>query len=216
VTGGTAAGAARPTLKIGLTGPIGCGKSAVAGWLAERGAVTIDADVVAREVTAPGEPAHDAILSLFGDDVRATDETLDRAALARVVFRDPVYLAQLEAIVHPMVRPRILERIAAAEADGAPGVVIEAIKLVEGGLAELCDEVWLITCPDAVQRERVIGRGAAPEDADRRIASQAGMTERLRPWATRVRDTSGPIADARARVAAAWADAQDRVAGAAS
>jgi dephospho-CoA kinase len=216
VTGGSAAGATRRTLKIGLTGPIGCGKSAVAGWLTERGAITIDADVVAREVTAPGEPAHDAILSLFGDDVRATDETLDRAALARVVFRDPVYLAQLEAIVHPMVRPRILERIAAAEAGGAPGVVIEAIKLVEGGLAELCDEVWLITCPDAVQRERVIGRGAAPEDADRRIASQAGMTERLRPWATRVLDTSGPIADARARVAAAWADAQDRVAGAAS
>jgi dephospho-CoA kinase len=216
VTGGSAAGAPRRTLKIGLTGPIGCGKSAVAGWLAERGAIAIDADVVAREVTAPGEPAHDAILSLFGDDVRATDETLDRAALARVVFRDPVYLAQLEAIVHPMVRPRILERIADAEADGAPGVVIEAIKLVEGGLAELCDEVWLITCPDAVQRERVIGRGAAPEDADRRIASQAGMTERLRPWATRVLDTSGPIADARARVAAAWADAQDRVAGAAS
>jgi len=216
VTGGSAAGATRRTLKIGLTGPIGCGKSAVAGWLAERGAIAIDADVVAREVTAPGEPAHDAILSLFGDDVRATDETLDRAALARVVFRDPVYLAQLEAIVHPMVRPRILERIADAEADGAPGVVIEAIKLVEGGLAELCDEVWLITCPDAVQRERVIGRGAAPEDADRRIASQAGMTERLRPRATRVLDTSGPIADARARVAAAWADAQDRVAGAAS
>jgi dephospho-CoA kinase len=201
------------TLRIGLTGPIGCGKSAVAGWLAERGAVAIDADVVAREVTAPGEPAHDAILSLFGDDVRATDETLDRAALARVVFRDPVYLAQLEAIVHPIVRPRILERIAAAERDGAPGVVIEAIKLVEGGLAELCDEVWLITCPEAVQRERVIGRGATPEDADQRIASQAGMTERLRPWATRVLDTSGPIADARARVAAAWADAQDRVAG---
>jgi len=216
VTGGSAAGATRRTLKIGLTGPIGCGKSAVAGWLAERGAIAIDADVVAREVTAPGEPAHDAILSLFGDDVRATDETLDRAALARVVFRDQVYLAQLEAIVHPMVRPRILERIADAEADGARGVVIEAIKLVEGGLAALCDEVWLITCPDAVQRERVIGRGAAPEDADRRIASQAGMTERLRPWATRVLDTSGPIADARARVAAAWADAQDRVAGAAS
>ena len=202
----------RRILRIGLTGPIGCGKSAVAGWLAERGAVAIDADVVAREVTAPGEPAHDAILSLFGDDVRATDETLDRAALARVVFRDPVYLAQLEAIVHPIVRPRILERIAAAERDGAPGVVIEAIKLVEGGLAELCDEVWLITCPEAVQRERVIDRGSTPEDADQRIASQAGMTQRLRPWATRVLDTSGPIADARARVAAAWADAGERAA----
>ena len=196
-------------IRIGLTGPIGCGKSAVASWLAERGAVTIDADDVAREVTAPGQPAHDAILSLFGDDVRATDETLDRAALGRVVFRDPVYLAQLEAIVHPVVRPRILERIEAAEEAGAPAVVIEAIKLVEGGLAELCDEVWLVTCADPVQRERVIHRGLSPVDADQRIASQAGMVERLRPFATRVIDTSGPIADARARVATAWADALD-------
>jgi dephospho-CoA kinase len=194
-------------IRIGLTGPIGCGKSAVAGWLAERGAVVIDADDVAREVTAPGRPAHDAILSLFGDDVRATDETLDRAALGRVVFRDPVYLAQLEAIVHPVVRPLILERIESAEAAGAPAVVIEAIKLVEGGLAELCDEVWLITCAEMVQRQRVIDRGLSPADADQRIASQAGMVERLRPAATRAVDTSGPVADARARVAAAWADA---------
>jgi hypothetical protein len=112
-------------IRIGLTGPIGCGKSAVAGWLAERGAVAIDADDIAREVTAPGQPAHDAILSLFGDGVRATDATLDRAALGRVVFRDPVYLAQLEAIVHPVVRPRIVERIEAATTEGAPAVVIE-------------------------------------------------------------------------------------------
>ncbi len=206
------AGGAPPAhaLTIGLTGPIGCGKTAVAGWLAERGAVAIDADVVAREVTAPGQPAHDAILSLFGDGVRAKDETLDRAALARVVFRDPVYLAQLEAIVHPIVRPRILELMNEAGRAGAPGVVVEAIKLVEGGLSELCDEVWLIVCPDAVQRERVIDRGATPEDADQRIASQAGLVRRLRPYATRVLDTSGPMADARARVAAAWADALDR------
>jgi dephospho-CoA kinase len=200
--------AARPrTVRIGLTGPIGCGKTTVAGWLADRGAVVIDADIVARELTAPGEPAHDAILSLFGDGVRATDATLDRAALARVVFRDPVYLAQLEAIVHPVVRPRILELIAEAEEAGAPAVVIEAIKLVEGGLAQICDEVWLVTCAGTVQRERVIDRGSTPDDADQRIAGQAGMVERLRPMATRVIDTSGPVADARARVAAAWASA---------
>ncbi len=194
-------------IRIGLTGPIGCGKTTVAGWLAERGAVVIDADVVAREMTAPGQPAHDAILSLFGDGVRATDATLDRAALARVVFRDPVYLAQLEAIVHPVVRPRILELIAEAEEAGAPAVVIEAIKLVEGGLAQICDEVWLVICAGTVQRERVIDRGATPDDADQRIAGQAGIVERLRPVATRVIDTSGPMADARARVAAAWASA---------
>jgi dephospho-CoA kinase len=202
---------------LGLTGPIGCGKSTVAGWLGERpGVVVIDADRVARDVVEPGEPALEAVIARFGEAYRRPDGGLDRTALGRLVFDDPAALRDLEAIVHPAVRPRILATVADARRDNAEAVVIEAIKLVEGGLAELCDEVWLITCPDAVQRERVIGRGAAPEDADRRIASQAGMTERLRPWATRVLDTSGPIADARARVAAAWADAQDRVAGAAS
>jgi dephospho-CoA kinase len=194
------------TLRIGLTGPIGCGKSTVAAWLAERGAVVIDADVIARAVTAPGEPAHDAILAVFGDGVRQ-DSSLDRAALARIVFKDPDALRHLEAIVHPVVRSRILVDIAAAEAAGAPAVAIEAIRLIEGGLADFCDEVWLVTCEPTIQRERVIDRGAIPADADRRIAAQDGLVERVRPRATRVVDTSGPLADARSRVAAAWAEA---------
>jgi dephospho-CoA kinase len=210
MTDATAAEDGVRTTIIGLTGPIGCGKTTVAGWLAERGAVIVDADVVAREVTAPGQPAHDAIISLFGDGVRATDSTLDRAALGRVVFRDPVYLAQLEAIVHPVVRPRILELVAEAAKAGAPAVVVEAIKLVEGGLSTICDEVWLVTCDPVVQRERIVDRGASRADADERMAAQAGMTDRLRTHATRVIDTSGPTADARARVAAAWASAVDR------
>lgn len=192
---------------VGLTGPIGCGKSTVAGWLADRGAVVIDADAVARAVTEPGQPAHDAILKRFGGIVRTHDGTLDRGGLAKIVFSDPRRLAELEAIVHPAVRPLILAAIQAARDAGAPAAVVEAIKLVEGGLAAFCDEVWLITCSPTVQRDRVIDRGADPEDADRRIAGQVGMTERLRPAATRVIDTTGPIADARARIAAAWADA---------
>ena len=146
-------------VRIGITGPIGCGKSTMVGWLAERGAVVIDADDEARAVTAPGEPAHAAILARFGDAVRGPDGTLDRAALARLVFADPAALADLEAIVHPAVRPRILAAIEAADAAGAPAVAIEAIKLVEGGLAALCDEVWLVTCGPVTQRARLAARG---------------------------------------------------------
>jgi dephospho-CoA kinase len=206
VTGEAATGQAatgRRTVRIGLTGPIGCGKSTVAAWLAERGAIVVDADEVAREVSAPGEPAHDAVIAAFGDAVRL-DGRLDRAALARVVFADPEALTRLEAIVHPVVRVRILALVAEADAAGAPAVVIEAIKLVEGGLAALCDEVWLVTCAPTVQRDRVIARGATTEDADRRIGAQAGLVERVRPVATRVLDTSGPLVDARSKVAAAW------------
>jgi dephospho-CoA kinase len=196
--------AGRRTVRIGLTGPIGCGKSTIAGWLADRGAVVIDADVIAREVSAPGEPAHDAVVSAFGDGVRVDGGRIDRAALARVVFADPDALRRLEAIVQPAVRIRILTIIGEADGSGAPAVVVEAIKLVEGGLAALCDEIWLVTCAPSVQRDRVVARGATSEDADRRIAAQAGLVERVRPIATRVIDTSGPLVDARSRVAAAW------------
>ena len=195
------------TIRIGITGPIGCGKSTVAGWLAARGAVAIDADAEAGAVTAPGQPAHDAILERFGDAVRAPDGSLDRAALGRIVFADPGALRDLEAIVHPAVRPRILAAIAAAEAAGARAVVIEAIKLVEGGLAALCDETWLVTCTPDEQRARLTGREVAPDDAARRIAAQADIAARLAPAATRILDTGGDLAAAEARVATAYAAA---------
>jgi dephospho-CoA kinase len=188
------------TVRIGITGPIGCGKSQVARWLAERGALVTDADVVARAATAPGTRAHAAILRRFGAPVTAPDGTLDRAALGRVVFGDPAALRTLEAIVHPEVRPRILEAIASAETSQAPAVVVEAIKLVEGGLAGLLDEVWLVTCHPAAQHERLLGRGMSATDAEQRIAAQDGLVERLLPQATRVLDTSGGEAATRALV----------------
>jgi dephospho-CoA kinase len=191
-------------VRIGLTGPIGCGKSTVASWLAELGAEVIDADDVAREVTAPGTPSVAAIADAFGADLLGAGGALDRVALGRIVFADPAALARLESIVHPAVRPVILERMEQAAADGAPAVVVEAIKLVEGGLATLCDEVWLITCDAAEQLARLIGRGAAPDDAGARIAAQSGLVERLSPAATRVIDTTGHVAAARERVETAW------------
>jgi dephospho-CoA kinase len=173
----------------------------VAGWLGERSGVTvIDADVVAREVLDPGEPALDAVVASFGSDLLRADGSLDRAALGRQVFADPDALADLEAIVHPAVRPRILAAMDRAADDGAAAVVVEAIRLVEGGLAEMCDEVWLVTCDPDVQRARLVGRGTAAHDADQRITAQAGLDERVRPAATRVIDTSGDRTQTRAMV----------------
>jgi dephospho-CoA kinase len=123
------------------------------------------------------------------------------------VFADPAALARLEAIVHPAVRPRILEAIAAAEGMSRPAVVVEAIKLVEGGLASLCDEVWLVTCDPSEQLARLIARGADRADAEARIATQSDIAERLSTAATRVIDTSGPLGAARARVESAWREA---------
>lgn len=194
-------------LRIGLTGPIGCGKSTVAGWLIERGAVAIDADAVARAVTAPGEAGHQAVLERFGDAVRGPDGLLDRAALAGLVFADGAALADLEAIVHPLVRQRILAAVAASDAAGAPAVVVEAIKLVEGGLAELCDEVWLVTCSPEAQRDRLASRGMAAADAERRIAAQGDLAARVRPSVTRTLVTDGAPSAAEAAASAALANA---------
>ncbi len=196
------------TVKIGLTGPIGCGKSTVAGWLRERsGVVVIDADIVAREVLEPGEPALDAVVARFGRALLRADGSLDRAALGRTVFDDPIALADLEAIVHPAVRPRIRAAMSDAELDGVAAVVVEAIRLVEGGLAALCDEVWLITCDPALQRARLVGRGSTAADAEQRMAAQAGLAARVESIATCIIDTSGTPLETRAAIEAAFAAA---------
>jgi dephospho-CoA kinase len=189
-------------VRIGLTGPIGCGKTTVAGWLGEApGVVVIDADEEARAVLASGTPELVAVYARFGGSLRGPDGELDRAALGRVVFADPVALRDLEAIVHPAVRPRILAAIERAEGDGARAIAIEAIKLVEGGLAELCDEVWLVMCDAESQAARLEARGLDPADAAARIAAQGDLAGRFRDRATAVVETSGTADETRRDVA---------------
>jgi dephospho-CoA kinase len=203
---------------IGLTGPIGCGKSTVAGILGDLGGHVVDADELARLATAPGEPALAAIRERFGDRVFATPAVLDRAALAAVVFDDPVALRDLEAIVHPAVRALVEGELRRAWESGAPFVALEAIKLVEGGLADRCAETWIVACDEAEQRSRLAGRGLTPDDVERRMASQgpdlaSRLSQRLGSRPQRRIDASGPLAQLRERVEDALADALDPVFG---
>lgn len=203
--------AGRP-LRIGLTGPIGCGKSTVAGWLAQAGGTVIDADELAHAVTAPGQPALGLIRRRFGYRVIDRHGFLIRDALAEIVFQDPDALRDLEAIVHPRVRERIEAAVVEADRLHAPFVVIEAIKLVEGGYADVCDEVWLIECRRETQVDRLKLRGYGTASAERRIAAQGDdLAERLSEAATRRIATDGSLEATRRSVLAALAEARSRV-----
>lgn len=181
---------ARPKT-IGLTGNIGTGKSTVLGYLARRGAAVIDADALAHQAIAPGGPAYQAVVDLFGTDILSPDGSIDRKALGAIVFSDPSKLAQLEAIVHPAVfelAQRTLNETV------APLVVIEAIKLLESGrLLKLCNEVWVVTADEASQLRRLMqGRGMSEAEARQRMAAQSPQEEKVKR-ATRVIDNSGSI-----------------------
>ena len=186
-----------------LTGPIGCGKSTVAGWLGERpGVVVIDADVVAREVArARRAGARRGRRAVRGRTAPAGRDARPRGARPdRVRRRRGACATSRRSSIPPSGRGS-WPPIDAAEAAGADAVVVEAIKLVEGGLADLCDEVWLVTCdPVGPASSACVGRGTDPADATSRIAAQGDLAERLRPAATRVIDTSGPPDAVRAEV----------------
>lgn len=187
---------------IGLTGNIASGKSLVLARLGELGAHTVDADRVVHELQRPGQPVYAAIREAFGDGVIAPDGQLDRRALSAIVFSDPAALARLEALIHPAVRERIEGEI---ERAAAPVVVIDAIKLFEGGLAARCDENWVVTCDPNIQLARLIAReGYSEVEARRRMDAQQPAALKV-AQADVVIDNSGTIGATRALVDAAWA-----------
>ncbi|WP_445995885.1 dephospho-CoA kinase [Okibacterium fritillariae] len=180
---------------VGLTGGIASGKSTVSRRLEERGAVHIDADLLAREVVEPGTPALAEIEKRFGDGVISPDGRLDRAALGSIVFADPEALSALNGIVHPAVRQRTGELIAeAGERDPDAIVVYNVPLLVEAQVPHPFDLIVVTHAPRDVRIDRLVRlRGSSEQDARRRVDAQASDEERL-ARADVVIDTAGSIA----------------------
>jgi len=191
--------------RIGLTGGIAAGKSVAARRLAELGAVVVDADVLAREAVAPGTAGLDAVVAAFGPQILAADGSLDRPALAAVVFSDPARRARLDAIVHPVVRRLAAEREAAAATADPEAVVVHDIPLlVETGQADTFHLVVVVHAPAVLRVERLVRlRGMAREEAEARVAAQAVDDERL-AVADVVLDGTGSDADLRRQVDDLW------------
>lgn len=190
-------------MRVGLTGGIGAGKSLVSVLLAERGAVVIDYDLLAREAVEVGTPALAAIVERFGPGVLLPDGTLDRPALGAVVFGDDDARRDLEAITHPAIGTLAWERDAAAP-DGAV-LVHDHPLLVETGVAELMDLVVVVDAPEEAQLDRLTRlRRMSEAEARSRIAAQATRADRIAA-ADVVIDNSGSVEDLVPQVDELWA-----------
>jgi len=195
-------------LRVGLTGGIGSGKSEVSRRLSERGAVVIDADLLAREVVASGTEGLAAVVAALGPGVLAPDGSLDRNAVGSRVFGDEQARQRLEQVVHPRVRARAAELEARAPAHAV--VVHDIPLLVETGQADTFDVVVVVDAPDEERIERLrASRGMAADEARTRIAAQAGRQQRL-DVADHVLTNTGTLDDLDAAVDQLWDDLRQR------
>lgn len=186
---------------IGLTGNIGTGKSVVRRMLEHMGAYGIDADALAHRAMAKGAPGYAPVVTMFGRWILAEDGQIDRARLGKVVFSDPLALVELEKIIHPLVSQAIDIMVKRA---GQGVVVVEAIKLLEAGLAKDCDSIWVTSVPADVQINRLVkSRGMIEADARRRIQAQPAPQEKI-ARATVVINNGGSFESTWKQVQAAW------------
>lgn len=195
-------------LLVGLTGGLGSGKSTVARMLADRGAFVIDADELARRALDPGTHGYHKALEAFGDGVLADDGTIDRQALADIVFADPERRRTLESITHPEVFRLLAEEVETLR-DTDAIVIFDAPLIVETGFADACDVVVAVAIDPEIQLARVRDRGMDESDARSRLAAQLSPEEREARADIVVRN-DGTIEELEARVDELWADLQRR------
>lgn len=197
-------------LRVGLTGNIASGKSAVAGYWRGLGAHVVDADALARDAVAPGSPGLQRVVQAFGTDVLDPAGALDRPALRRIVFADPAARRRLESIVHPEVERLRLEAENRLALAGARLVVHEIPLLFEAGLQHRVDVIVLVDAPDAVRLERLVDRrGLARAEARRMIAAQQPAAEK-RAQSDIVIDNDGTLDQLEERAERVWTELQRR------
>lgn len=188
-------------IRVGLTGGIGSGKSSVARRFGELGAVVIDADAIAREVVAPGEPALEEIAHRFGTVVLQPSGELDRGALAALVFTDAEELQALNAITHPRIAKRSAELIEQAPRDAV--VVYDMPLLIENGLAGQWDWVVVVLAPAKLRMQRLLARGVGADHISERMAAQVSDEQR-KAVADIIIDNSSGLAELQRQTDDAW------------
>jgi dephospho-CoA kinase len=186
---------------VGLTGPMGAGKSMVAGMLRELGAKVLDADALVHDEQLRGTVGYSAIVQTFGTKVLGEDKEIDRAKLAAEVFGDPAKLRRLEQILHPRVVARVLEARSMLPDDAV--LVVEAIKLLDGELRRASDRIWVVVAPRKIMLERLAMRGMSEREAELRLAQQLS-DDQFRAAADAVIVNDGDRDRTRERVRDAW------------
>jgi dephospho-CoA kinase len=190
---------------LGLTGGVATGKSTVADLLREaHGVPVLDADAIAREIVAPGQPALAEIQERFGAEMLNADGTLDRSRLREHIVSDAAARADLEAITHPRIGARMFELLGALRDEGTPLAFVEAALMVETGTWRLYEALWVVTCSPDLQRERLVARdGVSEADALGLIATQLPLAEK-EALASEVLRNEGDLSGLRQSVAAAF------------
>lgn len=189
-------------LRLGLTGGIASGKTAVAGMLREMGFAVLDADLLAHKVIEPGQPAYYEVAREFGPDIVAPNGYINRAKLAAIVFADPAKLARLNAIIHPRVEAAAMLQLNEWARDGTrEAAFVEAALLVEAGYQNILDGLVVTWCRPEQQLERLRSRGLTEQEARQRIAAQLPSDEKVR-YATEKIDCSGTLEATRRQVEA--------------